>query len=264
MRDQLFDRDAAQRETLTARQDCDRDLVDLGRREDEFDVGRRLFERLQQRVEGVLREHVNFVDDVDLVAPGDRPVAHPLGQLADVVDAGARSGVHLHHIDMAVVCDREALRALAARFCRRAARAVGSDAIEGARQNAGRRRLADAAHAGQDEGVGDPPRRDRVRQGAHHRLLPDQLGEGRRPIFAGEDAICRRRIAHSRNRVETRETGRTTQIGARYGCFLPDLTGLARDLSAAGLPRHYISCRRCQGKLAFRGEALLPGQWRMK
>src|SRR5436190_7753387 len=51
-----------------------------------------------------------------------------------------------------------------------------------------------------------------------------------------------------RNRIEARETGRTTQIGARYGCFLPDLTGLARDLSAAGLPRHYISCRHRQGK----------------
>ena len=37
-----------------------------------------------------------------------------------------------------------------------------------------------------------------------------------------------------------RETGRTTQAGTRYGCFLPDLTGLARDLSAASLPAHYI------------------------
>jgi len=33
-----------------------------------------------------------------------------------------------------------------------------------------------------------------------------------------------------------RETERTTQAGTRYGCFLPDLTGLARDLSAASLP----------------------------
>ena len=33
-----------------------------------------------------------------------------------------------------------------------------------------------------------------------------------------------------------RETGRTTQAETRYGCFLPDLTGLARGLSAADLP----------------------------
>jgi len=28
----------------------------------------------------------------------------------------------------------------------------------------------------------------------------------------------------------------TTQAETRYGCFLPDLTGLARDLSIASLP----------------------------
>src|SRR5580700_11336211 len=66
------------------------------------------------------------------------------------------------------------------------------------------------------------------------------------------------------NHVETRETGRTTQIGARYGCFLPDLTGLARDLSVAGLPWHYMSCRRCEGKHRMRGEGLRPTQWRIK
>jgi hypothetical protein len=45
-----------------------RDLVRLGRREDELHVRRRLLERLQQRVEGLRGEHVHLVDDVDLVA----------------------------------------------------------------------------------------------------------------------------------------------------------------------------------------------------
>ncbi len=40
----------------------------------------------------------------------------------------------------------------------------------------------------------------------------------------------------------------TTQAGTRYGCFLPDLTGLARDLPAADLPPHYIRCRWPRGK----------------
>jgi hypothetical protein len=35
-----------------------------------------------------------------------------------------------------------------------------------------------------------------------------------------------------------------TQTGTRYGCFLPDLTGLARGLSAAGLPRALYSLIR--------------------
>ena len=44
--------DAAQVETLAARQDCDRYLADLGGGEDELCVGRRLFQRFQEGVEG--------------------------------------------------------------------------------------------------------------------------------------------------------------------------------------------------------------------
>src|SRR5579883_810644 len=45
----------------------------------------------------------------------------------------------------------------------------------------------------------------------------------------------------------------TTQTETRYGCFLPDLTGLARDLSAASLPRHYIRSAGRLGKADRRG-----------
>ncbi len=55
-------------ETLAARKDGDRDLAHLGGREDELHVLGRLFQRLQQAVEGLLGEHVHLVDDVDLVA----------------------------------------------------------------------------------------------------------------------------------------------------------------------------------------------------
>ncbi len=57
-------------------------------------------------LKAVLREHVHFVDDVDLEARRDRLVADAVGQLADVVDAGARGGIHLDHVDMAVLGDR--------------------------------------------------------------------------------------------------------------------------------------------------------------
>ncbi len=178
--------------------------------------GRRFFERLQQCVEGVLRQHMHFVDDVDLVARRYRPVAHPLGQVADVVDPGARGGVHLDDVDMAVLGDRAAMDALAARRNGRAAIAVGADAVKGAGDDPRRRRLADPAHPGQDEGVRDPPGRNRVRQGAHHRLLADDLGEGLRPVLAGEDAIGGRGIGHwlaaglgRRWRWETEQTTQT-------------------------------------------------------
>ena len=55
--------------------------------EDEDDVRRWLFERLEQRVERLFGEHVRFVDDVDLGAAAHRREADLLAQLADVVDA---------------------------------------------------------------------------------------------------------------------------------------------------------------------------------
>ena len=67
-------RDLLQVELQAARQHRDRDFLRIGRRQHELDVLRRLFERLQHRVERVARQHVHFVDDVDLVAAGGRRV----------------------------------------------------------------------------------------------------------------------------------------------------------------------------------------------
>ncbi len=53
-------------EPLAAREDRNGDLRRLGRAEDELHMLGWLFQRLQQGVEGLLGEHVDFVDDVDL------------------------------------------------------------------------------------------------------------------------------------------------------------------------------------------------------
>ena len=111
MGDQQLGVDAPEVEALAARQHGDRHLADLGGGEDELHMRRRLLERLQKAVEGLRREHVHFVDDVDLVARRHRRVAHLLDDLADVVDAGVRGGVHLDHVDMAAFHDGGAVLA---------------------------------------------------------------------------------------------------------------------------------------------------------
>ena len=68
MRGELVGGDAAKVEALAARQDRDRHLVDLGGREQELHMLRRLLKCLQQGVESILGKHVDFVDDVDLEA----------------------------------------------------------------------------------------------------------------------------------------------------------------------------------------------------
>ena len=117
--------DAPQIEANAARAHGDRHLFDFGGREQKLDVLRRLFERLQKTVEGLLREHVHFVDDVDLGARRNRAIARVLDDLAHVVDAGVGGRVHLDHVDMAQFHDRlaverraRACRRWAHRFCR--------------------------------------------------------------------------------------------------------------------------------------------------
>ncbi len=92
--------DAGEIEPLAARQNRDRNLLRLGRGEDELHMLGRLFERLQKRVERLLREHVDFVDDVDLEPHAAGPHGDVLPQLANLVDAAVAGAVDLEHVDI--------------------------------------------------------------------------------------------------------------------------------------------------------------------
>ena len=150
----------------------------------------RFFQRLQQTVESLLRQHVYFVDDVDLVARRRRGIARALDDLANVVDAGAGGGIHFLHVDKARFGNRPAWLANAARIDgRRGALAVRSNAVEGAGDNARGGGLSHAAHAGQHEGVGDTAGGECVAQRADQGFLPDQPGEIGRAVFARQHTI---------------------------------------------------------------------------
>ena len=106
MLDQQRGIDAAQIEALAARQHRHRHFADFGGGEDELGVRRRLFQRLEQRVERRARQHVHFVEDVDLVARRHRRVADGVVDLAHVLDAVVRGGVHFQHVEMTALDDR--------------------------------------------------------------------------------------------------------------------------------------------------------------
>ena len=108
-------RQRLQVELQAARQHGHRNLLRVGRRQHELDVLGRLLERLQHRVERGLRQHVHFVDQVDLVAADRRRVARVVEDLAHVVDAGVRRGVELEQVDEAAGVDVDARGADAAR-----------------------------------------------------------------------------------------------------------------------------------------------------
>ncbi len=61
-------RNTAQVKPLAPRQHRHRHFADFGGGKDELDRLRGFFQRFQERVERVLGQHVDFINDVDLVA----------------------------------------------------------------------------------------------------------------------------------------------------------------------------------------------------
>ncbi len=224
--------DAPEVEALAARQHRHRNLADFGGRENELHMPRRLFERLEERVERALREHVHFVDDEHLGARRKRPVARALDDLADVVDAGVGGGVHLDHVGMAAFHDLAAVEAEHRHVDRRLVDRVGF-VVERARQDAGRRRFADAAHAGQHETVRDAPRRERVAQRLHHRFLADQVVEGLRAVLSRQHNI---------------------RLGRHISAATPVVTSLFEDFLAIHPPKRSTDRPAGPGSKATRRE----------
>ena len=186
---QHLGRHALQIEPLATRQDRGRHLVHLGGGHDELHARRRFFQRFQQRVERRLRQHVDFVDDVDLVTGRYGGIAHALDDLAHIINAGVGRGVHFHNVHMAAGRDGNAGLAHPARVDRRAAVAIRPDAVQCFRNDARSGGLAHPAHAGQQPGLRQSATRNGVAQRLHHRRLPEQRIKCRRAIFACQHTV---------------------------------------------------------------------------
>ena len=185
---------AAQVKPLATRANRDRNLVDLGGREQELHMRRRLFQGLEQAVERGLRQHVNFVDDEHLVTGHHRLVAGALDDLANIVDAGVGRRVHLDHVDVARLDDRRTVNAQCVHVDGRprdrgGAIVRGKLVVEGAGENARRGRLADAANAGENVGLVYAINLERVAQRPDHRILADKIVKGRGTILAREHPV---------------------------------------------------------------------------
>ena len=186
---QQFRRDAPEVKALRAAQDGDGKLLNLSGREEELHMRGRFFQRLQQRVERACREHVNLVDDVNLVACRRCAISHTVDDLADVIDARSRGRVHLQNIDMPPLGNRDAVFANTTWFCCWAAVSVWANAVHALGYDPGGGRFARPAYAGHDERLRDAVGLERVLQRAHHRVLPDEVGKGLGAVLAGKDLV---------------------------------------------------------------------------
>ena len=172
----VVDRDRTEVEPLTAGEDRVGHLVRLGRTEHELHQRRRLFQRLEQRVERLLGQHVNFVDDVDLVLRPHRLDADVGPERSNVVDPAIGSPVDFRDIHIVARRDPEALLTPITRHAVLRVRTVQSLG-----ENTGHRGLADAACPRKQIGMRDAAFMDRVPQRLRNPLLPDNLGKRLRP-----------------------------------------------------------------------------------
>src|SRR5690606_7357360 len=183
-------------ELQAARQHRDQQLFRVGRREQELHVLRRFLQRLEQRVERLLGQHVDFVDQVDLVAAARGHVLRVVDQVADVVDAGIGGRVDLQQVDVASGVDRQAGLALPAGIGARAllaVQALGEDPRD--------RGLAHAAGTGEQVGMVYAARIERVGERPDDVFLAHQFGEPPGAPLAGEDEIRHAPIVPRRARV---------------------------------------------------------------
>ena len=179
--DELLQPGPLEDERLAARAHGRQDAREVGRAEDEDEVGRRLLDQLQEGVPGLRGQLVRLVDDVDLVAALDRLQHGAVADLADVVDAALRRRVHLDHVERAAVRDRLGDRRRRVEVGVRAALGV-----ERLGEDARHRRLARPARPGEQVRLPHLPVLDRVPQRAHDRLLADHVAEVERAVGAVE------------------------------------------------------------------------------
>ena len=149
---------------------------------------RRLFKRLEQRVERRRREHVDLVDDIDLVLAAHRGKVNGVDDLlAHIVHARAACGIEL--VDIRVVALGNELALLAstvghAAACTLGARCLGITAQQRLGQNARHGGLARAARSAEQVRVGQASLGDGVLERRDDMLLAHHGVEGERAILS--------------------------------------------------------------------------------
>ena len=211
---------------LAAGEDGERDLFRLGGGEDEEHVLGRLLQRFQQRVEGLLREHVHFVDDVHLFPAhrGERP--HRFLQGADLLDAAVRGGVDLVHVEGGAAGDLPAGAACIARIG-----TVPVLAVHRLGEDLCHTRFARAARAGEEVRMGEPVLLYRPAERERNVFLPHHLREGLGAPFAVQREICHKPFLISTIKksavliYDSPQDAPWHMKRSTYCCFLSDLTG---------------------------------------
>ena len=142
-------------------------------------MGRRFLQRFQKGVEGLLGEHVHFVDDVHLLPAHRRQSTHRLPQSPDFLNAPVGGRIDFINIEAGACIDFPAALALIAWI-----HAVRMKAVHRLGQDFCHTGLSCAPGAGKKIGMGQPVLLDGPLKGDGNMLLPHHLRKRAGPPFS--------------------------------------------------------------------------------
>ena len=150
-------------------------------------MSRRLFQCLEQSIEGGRAQHVDLIDEINAEFASGGQKTDILSQLADLLHPVVAGAVNLQNIEIIARSN----------FSARIASATGClgrtiDTIEGFGKNTSRRCLSYPTGTDKEVGVGQTFIFDGVAQRPDDRILAEDLLEQLRTVFAGKDLITHR------------------------------------------------------------------------
>ena len=197
----------AEVEPLTSRNDRIGQCARLGCTKNELHVLGRFLEGLQQGVEGLGRQLVDLIDDVDLVGRPHTLDADVATQVTDIINPSIGCSVDFQHIHILAGRDAQTDIALVAGLP-----LAGIGAIECLGENSRHRRLADTAGTGKEVGMGHTAGVDSISQATSDVFLANHLLEGLRPEAAGQNGVVGRLLVHGARSILHERVG---QAGGR-------------------------------------------------
>ena len=133
-------------------------------------MGGRLLQNLQQRIEGLRREHVHLVDDIHPLGHGGRGIGRLLQHGTHVVHAVVGGCVQLHHVQDGAVLNAHTRRTLVAGVA-----VLRMLTVHGPGQNFGTGGLTRSSGAGKQIGVGQPSPLHLTLEGLCNMSLPHHV-----------------------------------------------------------------------------------------
>ncbi len=133
---------------------------------------------------------MHFVDHVDLEPPFGRRIHRSLKELRHILNRAVRGRIHFDVVDKTPFINCAASFAHAAGVRRHAALAVRALTVERLGEDAGNGGLPNAARAGKQIRVMQPPFGERTRERRHHVVLADDGFEIMGTPLAGEYLVA--------------------------------------------------------------------------